>query len=303
MQILRLANGSLAVDIAPQIGGGLTRFDWIGGDRTLPVFRPWSPPASDFDRSALPDPNSLACYALLPWSNRIGGSRFEHQGRAVRLPLNRAGERYPIHGDGWLSVWTVEHADRHSATLTLDRSDHAPYTYRARQTYTLRDAVLTIELEIENTGDASLPFGLGVHPFMPREAGTTLTAPANGVWLSGPDDLPSAHAPQPETWNFGRERALPDTLIDNAFTGWSGEACITWSQRGLRVRVGADASFYILYTPPGQDFFCFEPVDHGINAPNLPGGATAHGMTVLAPGERLQRSFRFTVDALGAEPA
>ena len=52
----------------------------------------------------------------------------------------------------------------------------------------------------------------------------------------------------------------------------------------------------MLYTPPGEDFFCFEPVDHPINAMNLPGGAAAHGMTMLARGERLTRSFRFTVE-------
>ncbi|EGD00669.1 aldose 1-epimerase [Burkholderia sp. TJI49] len=51
----------------------------------------------------------------------------------------------------------------------------------------------------------------------------------------------------------------------------------------------------MLYTPPGEDFFCFEPVDHPINAVNLPGGAAAHGMTLLAPGERLTRRFAFTV--------
>lgn len=56
----------------------------------------------------------------------------------------------------------------------------------------------------------------------------------------------------------------------------------------------------MLYTPPGEDFFCFEPVDHPINAVNLPGGATAHGMTLLAPGERLTRRFAFTVERADA---
>ena len=60
--------------------------------------------------------------------------------------------------------------------------------------------------------------------------------------------------------------------------------------------MAADADAYVLYTPPGEDFFCFEPVDHPINAVNLPGGATAHGMTLLAPGERLTRRFAFTVE-------
>jgi aldose 1-epimerase len=32
---------------------------------------------------------------------------------------------------------------------------------------------------------------------------------------------------------------------------------------------------------------------------NLPGGGEAHGMTVLAPGEKLAREFRFTVERTG----
>ena len=55
--------------------------------------------------------------------------------------------------------------------------------------------------------------------------------------------------------------------------------------------------YYVLYTPPGQGFFCFEPVDHAINAVNLPGGAKRHGMTLLTPGTSLTRRFSFAVDA------
>jgi aldose 1-epimerase len=59
----------------------------------------------------------------------------------------------------------------------------------------------------------------------------------------------------------------------------------------------------VLYTPRGEDFFCFEPVDHPINAVNLPGGAAAHGMTLLAPGERLARRFSFGVARTDARAA
>ena len=50
--------------------------------------------------------------------------------------------------------------------------------------------------------------------------------------------------------------------------------------------------------PPGKDFFCFEPVDHPINAHNLPGGAQANGLTVLAPGQDLRRTVRFAVEEI-----
>ena len=55
------------------------------------------------------------------------------------------------------------------------------------------------------------------------------------------------------------------------------------------------------YAPPGADFFCFEPVDHAINAHNLPGGAAANGLTVLVPGQTLQRQVTFSVAREAAE--
>ena len=42
-----------------------------------------------------------------------------------------------------------------------------------------------------------------------------------------------------------------------------------------------------------------EPVDHPINAMNLAGGASENGMTLLGRGERLTRTFRFTVERTG----
>jgi aldose 1-epimerase len=40
-------------------------------------------------------------------------------------------------------------------------------------------------------------------------------------------------------------------------------------------------------------------VDHPINAMNLAGGACENGMTLLGRGERLTRTFRFTVERTG----
>jgi aldose 1-epimerase len=76
-----------------------------------------------------------------------------------------------------------------------------------------------------------------------------------------------------------------------------------WPKRHLSLTIAADTDYYVLYTPAGKDFFCFEPVDHPINAMNLPGGATANGMTVLTRGERLTRQFTFTVERTGMRAA
>ncbi len=287
-----LANVHLRLDVAPSLGGGVTRFDWRHEGALVPIFRPCCEPRPHTD------PNQLACYPLLPYSNRIGNGHFQFSGRAVEIPCNRADEPLPLHGDGWLGAWNVEE-EATRVRLSLDRRAGEPYSFRAAQTYALEDATLVVTLDIENTGDDALPFGLGLHPFLMRDADTELSAAAGGLWLCGDDWLPVRHVSAPSAWQFGVAYPMPAEMVNNAFTGWSGRTSVMWPRRRLSLTIAADTDYYVLYAPPGQDFFCFEPVDHPINAVNLPSGGEAHGMTVLALGERLSREFRFTVERTG----
>jgi aldose 1-epimerase len=292
-----LANTHLRLDVAPSLGGGITRFDWRSDGALVPIFRRCRHVASDTD------PNQLACYPMLPYSNRIGGGHFGVGGRRIDVPRNRVAEPLPIHGDGWLAHWGVAETSADRVRLTLDRSDGKPFAYRATQTYALEGPTLVITLEVENTGRDALPFGLGIHPFLVRDAQTELSAAAAGLWLQGDDWLPLRHVPAPPAWQFGVAYPLPQTIVNHAFTGWSGQAAVVWPKRRLSLTIASDTDYYVLYTPPGEDFFCFEPVDHPINAMNLPGGAASHGMTMLARGEHLRRSFRFTVERTGLRAA
>ncbi|AQG99586.1 aldose epimerase [Burkholderia sp. KK1] len=290
---ITLSNAHLRLELAPSLGGGITRFDWRDDGVLVPIFRPCVAPGPDTD------PNQLACYPLLPYSNRIGNGHFQFSGRSIDVPRNRACEPLPLHGDGWLGAWEVEEETAGRARFTLDRSDGEPYAFRAAQTYALDDATLVVTLDVQNTGIDALPFGLGLHPFLMREADTELSAAAGGVWLCGDDWLPVRHVPTPPAWQFGVAYPMPSEMVNNAFTGWSGRTSVLWPKRRLSLTIAADTDYYVLYVPPGESFFCFEPVDHPINAVNLPGGGEAHGMTVLAPGERLSRQFRFTVERTG----
>jgi len=292
-----LANPYLRIDVAPQLGGGLTRFDWRTGGVLEPVFRRCE------NVGALTDPGELACYPLLPYSNRIGGGRFRFGGRDVEVPRNRASEPLPIHGDGWLAHWQIDETERERVRLVLDRSRGEPFAYRAALTYALDGATLSVTLEVENAGREALPFGLGLHPFLARDASTELSAPASGLWLSGDDWLPVRHVPAPPAWQFGIAYPLPERLVNHAFSGWSGRAAVVWPRRRLSLSISANTDYYVLYTPPHKDFFCFEPVDHPINAVNLPGGPDANGMTVLERGERLVRRFEFTVEQMDVRAA
>jgi len=287
---LTLRNDSLLAQVVPAIGGGLARLDWIGGGVQGPLLR-----ALPDEIDGLPLPGQLACFPLLPWSNRMAPDGFAFKGKQYVPAPNRAGEPCPIHGDGWQQAWEVVAQHASSLTLALERPDASPFAYRAQLRYTLDGAALVVELSVRNEGKAALPFGLGLHPWMPDPQGAFLQAGANGVWMAGADKLPLRREAVPAYWRFDRLRQLPWNGVDNAFEGWNGAARIVWPRRGVALQVQADMDYFILYVPPGRDFFCFEPVDHPINAHNLPGYP---GLSVLAPGATLNRRCVFRGSAL-----
>ena len=144
------------------------------------------------------------------------------------------------------------------------------------------------ETTLTNTG-RRLPFGGGFHPFFPALPDTTLQFQADGIWLADDRRIPTRLVPtrdHPE-WDFGRAKALPSTLLDNAYTDWTGRAEITQPTLGIVVRVTASTnlSTAVAFVPfPKRPFFCFEPVMHPNDAVNLPG---MPGMKVLDTGESI----------------
>ena len=290
MPTLQLENGTLRAEVLPEAGGGLLRFDLLHDCDVAPIFRPGTAEA------ALHDPRALACFPLVPWSNRIGGGRFPFRGRTIEVPHTRGDEPYPLHGHGWLMPWHPVSQTATSVELAAMVDHGRPFRYLALQRYALAGNTLNIALTVRNEG-SPLPFGLGVHPFFPRTPDVQLRAGATAMWQSAPDNLPTVlNAPSADA-DFRKLRKLEaSAAINHSFEGWDGRAEIVWPSRRVSVSITADTSRYVLYTPVAYDFFCFEPVDHAINAHNLPGLPQDHGLTILGTGPSLQRSYQFTVN-------
>ncbi len=242
-------------------------------------------------------PSQLACFPLLPWSNRIAPNGFVFAGRRYEPLPNRAGEPCAIHGEGWQVEWAVVAQSATHVELALDRRDGAIFCYQARLTYLLDGGTLHVMLEVRNEGGQAMPFGLGLHPWLRRDPDVLLHAAARNVWTRGDYGLPDQKIAISPEWDFSRPAALPTAAIDNVFGGWNGAARIEWPSSGMALDITADMGYYIVYAPAGAAFFCFEPVDHRINAHNAEGGPAAGGLTILEPGQSLMRSVSFTVSS------
>jgi len=183
---IELASSEARVEIAPNVGGAIASFRWRGHD----VLRP----TSDAARRSR-NVRQFACYPLVPYSNRIADAtlRLRDDGASYSLARNFGDHPHAIHGVGWQRVWSVETACAPSSVLlSLEHRPDGepakawPFAFRALQSFSLdarADAAsLTLALAIENTDSRAFPFGLGWHPFFPRDRATRLGFKADGVW-------------------------------------------------------------------------------------------------------------------------
>lgn len=284
--------------LVPSLGGGVAA--WQLGQQRLNLWRPWAGAADCY---------TLACMPLVPWSNRVSAGGFQLDGVNYPLKPNRAGEPYPIHGDGWLQAWQLKQISDSTVEMTLESGAYegSPYHYRALQRFELFAGGMQQTLSVTHTGQQPLPYGIGIHPWFERTPNTRLSAPAQGVWLSTADCLPTHHTTEfPAGWNPSHNMRLGGSLnvplIDNAFTGWPGHAHIEWPEWNLELDLQMkdyplaepQNGCFLLYRPPDKAIFCFEPVSHPVDAFHLPGRP---GLQVLHTGESLlmQAQWRFTL--------
>ena len=296
---LTLEHGRQRLRLLPEHGGSIAAWEMRRDENATwqHLLRPWQQPEAHPDAASAPKPAdayTFACFPLVPWSNRISGAGFEQAGRFFTVRSNRVGEAYPIHGDGWLQRWAIDQTgeDRITLTLTSNGFDGNPYHYRASQLFVLGEDSLTITLDVTHLGEEALPYGLGLHPYFPRNAGTTLQMNTTGLWLCGDDPLPVSHTTSfPASFDYCHTALLDGPLIDHCFTGWDGHAVISCPDRALKLALTMrDCNGYaLMYRPPGLDFFCLEPITHPIDAFHMSGRP---GLRILECGQSMSLELR-----------
>lgn len=291
MRAIGISNGQARIEVRPDLGAGLGAYDVVRDGVALPVFR-----TAD---AAISHPFDLSNIVLVPFSGRLSGGGFTFDGIRYHVAPNFPGEKLPIHGSGFSSVWAPVAQKSGGIDLALSATGPGPFVYDAALTYQLTGTSLRMTLRVTNRAERRLPFGAGFHPWFVRDGGTRLTAPASMVWLEGEDHLPTGAVPvsgRPDM-DFSVARKLPDDWINNGFSGWQGRARIDWPERNLSVAIEADRALgsYVLFSPSaGADFFCFEPVSHPVDAFNLLGEPEGNGLKILAPGETFSVTARFS---------
>ena len=284
-----LAAGALRAEIRPGVGGSLGGF-W---SETAEGRVDWLRRAPDAGRDGI-DARDMACYPLVPFSNRIRDGRFTFQDRSVRLPLNFLPHPHVIHGHGWQAPWQVADVTETAATLHYRHvADAWPWPYLAEQHIALGDTGLMVAISLTNLGDTPMPAGIGLHPYFPRDEDTVLTGSVEQLWDSDTEVMPTELVPADQVWPPDAPLQVDRVALDNCFTGWDRSLAIRWPGRALLADAQGPLDFLIVFTPPGQDFFCAEPVSHCIDAVNLAADRNDTGLVALAPHDTLAGEVAF----------
>lgn len=299
MPLVVLESETLRLAILPEAGASVVELSLRQADVWLPVLRPTPPTALESRNSS-----EMASFLLVPYSNRLRDARFVFEGREYRLHPNTA-DGHAIHGDVRKRPWRVVGTEQSSATFAFDSRDFAdinfPFPFAVDLRYALDGARLTTEVELHNTGEGSMPAGVGFHPYFRR----TLLDAAERVEIEArvsgayPELVPTTgpRALEPRE-DFSRSRAIDDTDLDTCFAGWDGHARIHWPNSGIRAEIEAcdPLRHLILYTPAGKPFFAVEPVSNANNGFNLLArGVPGSGAAVLAPGDTLCARFDLAI--------
>lgn len=300
--LLTLTAGDLRVQLAPEAGGSIARFDgaWRRGGGAGRV--DWLRPASE-QGLARRDPLAMASFPLVPFCNRIRDGRASFEGREIRFPPNNpsAPSPHPLHGIGWRQRWTVMVCGGHHASLRLQvpASQAWPWHFDAEQHFELSGERLCVTMTITNRDTAAMPAGIGHHPYFPHTRGTRLTSAAAAMWLADAQALPTELERTDVVERLREGVLLAELDLDNNFVGWEHRALIEWPldahgpRRRLELQAQPPLDYFVLYCPAGADHFCAEPVSQCTDWLNLlpKYGRGALGGARLEPGQTLEARF------------
>lgn len=292
-----IRSGPLNADLAPELGGSLAALWLDRADGPFHLMRPLPEDGMDALHAAM--------FPMLPFANCIRDNVFDFGGCRFRLAPNMEGNRLNFHGSAWRSAWTLSRHTAAAARLELD-ADDGIWDYAATQEIGISPMGIAVTLTVTNRGSAPMPFGIGLHPWFARHASARIAFAGTGRWLLDPEGLAIAEEPLGPTTSYARPASPPITYTNTCYTGWSGEARITWPADGvaLTLRANRVLSHIMLHVPKDDpSTFCLEPQS---NAPcafdSLTEDHAPSGLHILPPGGCLSAGITLEIETRNQEP-
>jgi aldose 1-epimerase len=242
---------------------------------------------------------------LHPWANRLDAHEYALDGHRVRLPtasplVHCEEHGLPIHGLLNASPYwdVVPAAGTPALRATLDFGAHPellaafPFPHELTIEAALDPAGLDVTTTVTPTGDVPVPLSFGFHPYL-RLPGADrdeweVALPARRHLAIDDRGIPTGAASREAATTFRLgDRGFDDgydELVEGARFGVGGGG------REIAVTLVGGYPAAQIFSPPGAQFICFEPMTAPTNA--LRSGM---GLRRVAPGDRFTAAFRIDV--------
>jgi aldose 1-epimerase len=297
---IALSSGCLTVGVDPEWGASLTRFDLKIGNTRFELLRRAIATTPDVPRAL-----GASSFPMIPYAGRLREGRFEFEGRSIIYPLNGLPERHSSHGDGFTRPWGLTTLERHRAVLELLPAAFAPVQYDCTQSIEVSEDRLDITFSIRNRESYRIPIGVGLHPYFAHRRAAILRAHLPVQWHWDAELMPTYASPNARSAEFERGIAAADLPVAAQYCAWDGRAQVDWPTERVQVKLLTRPALehVVVWAPTGEDFFCFEPINHATDSFNL---CKRHPRdmqpTILEAGGTFEQAFTFVVRQ-GAEIA
>ncbi len=237
-------------------------------------------------------------FPMVPFANCIRDNRFTFDATDYSVSPNMTGSRLNFHGTGWMHPWTVEEHSTNHTILTLECCDDA-YSFAATQAFHLSDKTLSVATSLTNKAPFRLPFGMGQHPWFPRQGGVKVRF-QSGTYLSCDEEgLTTYRSKTLRAFDFSRWKEPLRAYQNRCYEDWTGLVEVYWPGAGVGLAISADKIFrHLMFHVPANDpeTFCLEPQS---NAPcgfdTLSKGEIGPGIHILETDETLCGNIEFLV--------
>lgn len=288
-----LRKGSLSVGVEPAAGGSLSRLDLLLGSRRFDILRP-----AVAGPSPIAPALNMSCFPMVPYAGRLRQGRFQFEGRRIAYPLNALPEQNSSHGDGFTREWQLTELGRDRAVLRISPLPTAPIRYDCTQTITVAEDRVDITLNARNLERRPIPFEAGFHPYFAGRPHARVRAclPLRTLWDR--HLMPVSTSANQLQQQFDKGMAAADLPVAAEFGGWDGRAVIEWPANGVAVELYTLPALkhVVVWAPPGEDFFCFEPLSHGTDSFNrCQQDQTISAPRRLLPDESFEQTCSFVV--------
>lgn len=255
---------------------------------------------------------------LFPWPGRIAGARFTLKGREYSLPINEPALGHAIHGFACERPFRVARRGRYFVGAILDSSEHPdlksiwPWPFVLEIDYEAGNG-LRLRARISNSGNSTMPFGFGAHPYFhapldpsASRAAITVQLDAAARWPLDARQIPSGPpVPLAGKYDLRAARPLDTDTYDDAFQMRTAadtsapRARLVDPSRKVAVEIRADSAFrdFVVFAPAISPVVALEPYTCAPDAFNLSARGIDSGARELAPGDTFEVGFEIRLSA------